>query len=179
MKIKLLSALVLAACLCAGCQHGVAPLFSQAAPETYVEFDPITKRMILHNSKDTTLKIKKALAKKTSDGGYEMELNDVDLIDNASNPRLANVQQLAQVKSITRELSYPLAVLAGRVSTNPTAEPFNVPPPWATEPKQPTTEEVQGEQSGGQDQGSGGQDQGQGGQATTEDETDPSLNGNG
>jgi hypothetical protein len=127
-----------------GCQPGVAPLWSQAKPETLIEIDPIARKLYVHNSKDVTIKVAELLAE--SKDGSKMSVKDLELIDNASNPRLANVEQLKQVEAITIAAMEPLntfmqavgagvsAKLASGAST--TTAPVATTQPTTTQPSE-------------------------------------------
>jgi len=88
-----LGLLFIGSCVC-GCQRGTAPLLSQAAPESYIGFDPWSKRLEVHNSKDCDLSVAEAVVSKGADGTYSMTVRDLKLIDTASSVRAANVAQI-------------------------------------------------------------------------------------
>ncbi len=119
-----------------GCNPGTAPLWSQAAPETNIELDPARKIVKVHNSKDVNLSLDRLQAV-TKDGG-SLTVEGLNIIDNASAVRQANVAQLEAVSNVTRELMVPWVELAKRIPLGnvvpPPAEPAPTPAP-APEPE--------------------------------------------
>lgn len=94
VKLLLLLALIV------GCQDGVAPLWSQAKPETNIRVNPVTKSVTLHNSKDVKVTIEE-FSGSTKDG-TTWKIAGLVLDDQASDVRLANVAQLELVDRITQ-----------------------------------------------------------------------------
>ena len=95
-----------------GCAHGVAPLWSQAKPETVITFDPFKRAIYFHNSKDVDLSIEEFTGQTD---GTTWTLKGVKVVDNASAVRQANVQQLNAIGPITAEIMAPWRILANRV----------------------------------------------------------------
>lgn len=112
------------------CGPGIAPLWSQANPVTEIKVDPLSRTMSVYNSKDVSIKVEEFGGK--SKDGAEFHVKGLELIDNASGPRLANVQQLEAVATVTAEIMKPidnfLQVIAAKIPGG------SVTPPTTTGP---------------------------------------------
>jgi len=130
--------LLVGICWIAGCGGpGWAPAWSQANPETRVEVDPIHRRILLYNSKDTTVELDEFSGQ--TDDGKQWVVKGLSITDNASGPRMANVAQLEQVGIITREAMAPLSQFLGLVATRMQIPAQPQMPPEIPQPIEPQT----------------------------------------
>lgn len=111
--------------LLTGCSEGVQPLWSQAKPETIINFNPVSKTVHLHNSKDVNIKIKKIQVK--TEKGTEALVEDLEIQDSASTVRTANVEQLKAATELTKVAMEPVNKLADAVNTFAARIPLNSP----------------------------------------------------
>lgn len=103
-----------------GCSPGTAPMWSQAKPETLIKFDPVSKTLYFHNSKDVDLKMERVVIEAD---GTKLTMEGLSVIDNASSVRTANVAQLDAIGPITTALMQPWRDLAARLPVGPPLAP--------------------------------------------------------
>lgn len=132
--MRLFGVAVLCVALC-GCSEGVAPLLSQAKPETVINFDPISRTIHVHNSKDVDVTIESA--RYVGKDGDTFELNGLAFRDNASIVRQANVAQLQASAPLMAEAVRPLTTFMGIVGDRLGVAIANQPGSVTTQPANP------------------------------------------
>lgn len=108
-----------------GC-HGWAPLWSQANPETSVEFDPLSHTVRFYSNDGRSLKLEGLSLEKKADGSIVVVVKNMECAERSVENRQANVGQLlasaqvqAQINGMVSAIMGPLGVAMQQGAIHP------------------------------------------------------------
>jgi len=113
--------------LCGACGMGTAPIWSQANPETRMEFDPISRKFVFYSNDGRGLTADRLEAK--SSGGAEFNADGLVITERSVENRIGNVEQMKIGVEMTKAVvdGIPAIVQAAGVAVKPFA-PMNARP---------------------------------------------------